>query len=144
MSCRHAMSCHAMPCHAISYHIIPYHIIYHIISYHIISYIISYIIYHIIPTSNHWLVKSHITLISAGDCWHNWLEIVGSCTSHGSDIMSKPVSATLPVGRYNRCRCFMRGCNLYRILHVVGSFKLVDSHMWVKVWIVSPHKNHHW
>ena len=94
------------------------------------------------PTSNHW--KSHMTLISADNCWHNWLEIVSSCTSHGSDIVPKPVSATLPVGGYNRCQCFKRECDLYRILHVVQSFKLVDNHMWVKVWIVCPHKYHHW
>ena len=34
-------------------------------------------------------------------------------------------------------------CDLYRILHVVRSFKLVDSHVWVKGWIVCPHKYHH-
>ena len=70
-------------------------------------------------------------LISADNCWHDWLEIVGSCTSHGSDIMPRPVSATLPVGGYNRCRWFTRECDLYRILHVVRSFKLVDSHVCV-------------
>ena len=96
------------------------------------------------PTSNHWLAKSHITMISADNRWHNWLEIVGSCTSHGSDIMPKPVSGTLPVGGYNHCRCFMRKCYLYRILHVVRLCKLMDSHVWVKVWIVYPHKYHHW
>ena len=32
------------------------------------------------PTCNHWLAKSHITLISADNRWHNWLDIVGSCT----------------------------------------------------------------
>ena len=66
------------------------------------------------PTSNHWLAKSHITLISADDYWHNWLEIVGSCTSHGSNIRSKPVSTTLPIGWYNCCRSFKVSPHKYR------------------------------
>ena len=52
-------------------------------------------------------------------CWHNQFEIVRSCTSHGPDIMPKSVSSSLPVDRYNRCRCFRHECDLYWILHVV-------------------------
>ena len=70
-----------------------------------------------------------MTLISADNCWHDWLEIVGSCTSHGSESPCR-----------NRCqqRCQSADITVADVLRVsviyIGYYMLFGHSNW---WIVT-------